>query len=574
MSPRQLHFDFLTSLSFNAELATAVEEMAEAGIEERGAIFTKRSVVEFILDLAGYHPNIPLYEKRLLEPSFGNGDFLLAAAERLLKSWKGSNHGKLCNIEVLTDCICAVELHVSTFEKTKIHLLEVLRANGIGEQAANRLVESWLLQNDFLLADLPCKFDFVVGNPPYVRQERISNVLIAAYRKRYSTFYDRADLYVPFIERSLNLLNEGGNLGFICSDRWMKNRYGGPLREMVSRNYHLKIYVDMVDTAAFHSEVSAYPAITIISKGSVSATRIAHRPTINEEVFRELAKELTASKLSGDSAIREIKEVVNGKEPWILDSSDQLALIRRLEQSFPNLEEAGCKVGIGVATGADKAFIGPYEMLDVEPGRKLPLVTTKDIVDGKLEWKGLGVINPFEDDGSLVDLRAYPRLEAFLENRREQIANRHVAKKSPRNWYRTIDRIDATLTEMPKLLIPDIKGHAQITYDPGNFYPHHNLYYITSDEWDLQALQAVLRSGIARLFISVYSTRMRGGYLRFQAQYLRRIRIPLWTNVPRKTQRILVEAAQENDPEACNEAVFQLYQFTEAERQALGGKEV
>lgn len=574
MSPRQLHFDFLTSLSFNAELATAVEEMAEAGIEERGAIFTKRSVVEFILDLAGYHPNIPLYEKRLLEPSFGNGDFLLAAVERLLKSWKGSNHGKLCNIEVLTDCICAVELHVSTFEKTKIHLLEVLRANGIGEQAANRLVESWLLQNDFLLADLPCKFDFVVGNPPYVRQERISNVLIAAYRKRYSTFYDRADLYVPFIERSLNLLNEGGNLGFICSDRWMKNRYGGPLREMVSRNYHLKIYVDMVDTAAFHSEVSAYPAITIISKGSVSATRIAHRPTINEEVFRELAKELTASKLSGDSAIREIKEVVNGKEPWILDSSDQLALIRRLEQSFPNLEEAGCKVGIGVATGADKAFIGPYEMLDVEPGRKLPLVTTKDIVDGKLEWKGLGVINPFEDDGSLVDLRAYPRLEAFLENRREQIANRHVAKKSPRNWYRTIDRIDATLTEMPKLLIPDIKGHAQITYDPGNFYPHHNLYYITSDEWDLQALQAVLRSGIARLFISVYSTRMRGGYLRFQAQYLRRIRIPLWTNVPRKTQRILVEAAQENDPEACNEAVFQLYQFTEAERQALGGKEV
>ncbi len=55
-------------------------------------------------------------------------------------------------------------------------------------------------------------------------------------------------------------------------------------------------------------------------------------------------------------------------------------MIRRLEQSFPTLEEAGCKVGIGVATGADQAFIGDFAALDVEPDRKLPLVTTKDIV--------------------------------------------------------------------------------------------------------------------------------------------------------------------------------------------------
>ena len=69
--------------------------------------------------------------------------------------------------------------------------------------------------------------------------------------------------------------------------------------------------------------------------------------------------------------------------------------------------------------------------------------------------------------------------------------------------------------------------------------PAPYLYFITSNEWDLYALQAVLLSGIARLFVSIYSTRMRGGYLRFQAQYLRRIRLPYWQDVDEKLKNAL-----------------------------------
>ena len=65
----------------------ALTKLAQAGIEERGAIFTKREVVEFILDLVNYTTDRPLHEIRLLEPSFGGGDFLLIAIERLLKTW-------------------------------------------------------------------------------------------------------------------------------------------------------------------------------------------------------------------------------------------------------------------------------------------------------------------------------------------------------------------------------------------------------------------------------------------------------------------------------------------------------
>jgi PAS domain-containing protein len=228
-------------------------------------------------------------------------------------------------------------------------------------------------------------------------------------------------------------------------------------------------------------------------------------------------------------------------------------------------------VGIGVATGADDVFIAPFDTLDVEPDRKLPLVMTRDIRGGTVEWQGLGVINPFAAGGGLVKLEHYPRLERYLMRHKAPIAARHRAQKAPVSWYRTIDRIYPELAARPKLLIPDIKGGAHIVYEWGTLYPHHNLYYITSDEWDLEALQAVLRSGIARLFVAAYSTRMRGGYLRFQAQYLRRIRIPRWQQIPDALKQSLIAAADRDDTAACNRVVFDLYGLSREEREALGG---
>lgn len=400
----------------------------------------------------------------------------------------------------------------------------------------------------------------------------IPNLLLAEYRERYTTIFDRADLYIPFIERSLRLLVKGGTLGFICADRWMKNRYGGPLRALVAKDFHLKVHVDMTDTPAFHSDVIAYPAITIITREKSAATRLAHRPAIDSAVLTDLAAQISAKHLPTDGGeVRELSGVTSGSEPWLLESSDQLALVRRLERSFPTLEEARCKVGIGVATGADQAFIGLFDELDVEDDRKEPLVMTRDILSGTVEWRGFGVINPFADSGGLVNLDDYPRLKSYLEARKEEIARRHCAKKSPGNWYRTIDRITPSLTRKPKLLVPDIKGEAHIVYESGQLYPHHNLYFITADEWDLHALQAVLLSEIARLFVATYSTKMRGGFLRFQAQYLRRIRLPKWSDVTDELRRDLKKAAETQDLEACNRAAFVLYGLSSEEKAALGG---
>jgi len=538
--------------------------------KERGAIYTRQETVDFILDLAGYLPARPLHQYTLLEPSFGNGDFLIRAAERLLMAY--FRVGSLDTaVHDLSNAIVGFEIDPDAAAETVDRLTRLLSQFGFDVTQTCSLLGAWLRNDDFLLADIRPRFDFVVGNPPYVRQELIPNQLMAEYRSRYETIYDRADLYIPFIERGLKLLKEGGVLGFICADRWMKNKYGGPLRAMVAGGYHLKYYVDMVDTQAFHTDVSAYPAIFVISRERGGKTRIAHRPKVEASVLDSLASALAGGDEPSTVSVVEVGNVINGSEPWILDSLDQLNIVRRLEATFPVLEEVGCKVGIGVATGADKAYVGKFDDLEVEPDRKLPLVTTKDIVSGALQWQGLGVLNPFNDDGTLVDLASYPKLKRYLEARRDVVAARNCAKRNPRSWYRTIDRINPSLLREKKLLIPDIKGEANVVYETGLYYPHHNLYYITSSQWDLRALQAVLRSGIARLFVGVYSTQMRGGYLRYQAQYLRRIRLPRWSDVPKDLQDKLKEAARRGDAEECNRVTFELYGLSASERAALGG---
>ena len=561
-----------SALTKRNPIAAAVEALAIAnGIEARGAIFTRREVVDFILDLVGYTADKPLDNCRLLEPSFGDGDFLLPAIERLLISWRKSGE-KTNPITALGSSLRAVELHRDTFSSTRGDVIEFLHESGLTLKEAVVLTDQWLIHGDFLLASLPGMFNVVVGNPPYVRQELIPDVLLAEYREKYSTIYDRADLYIPFIERSLLSLSKGGHLGFICADRWMKNRYGGPLRQLIADHFHLKIVVDMVDTPAFTSDVIAYPAITIISREKPGPTRISYRPTIDREALAKVTKFLSVMTLpKKGGGVRELVGVTNGTEPWFLGAKDQIALVRRLEIMFPTLEEAKCKVGIGVATGADKAFIGRFDDLDVEPDRKLPLVMTRDILNGIVQWRGFGVINPFSDGAGLVDLKNYPRLKRYLQKHKAQIAKRHCARKAPANWYRTIDRITPSLRKKAKLLIPDIKGEAHIVYEEGALYPHHNLYYITSEEWNLKALQAVLLSEITKLFVSAYSTKMRGGYLRFQAQYLRRIRVPEWKSVSKEMRRALVKAAEAHDLAACNRAAFALYGLTKDERATIGG---
>lgn len=563
-----LLFDNLGPNARPQDVSAALDALATVDEVGRGAIFTRPEVAAAILDLAGYTCERPLHRLRLLEPSFGMGDFLLPALDRMLDAYFRDGGTAARAGADLTRAIRAVELHRGSLECTAQRIEERLMHAGLGAQDARALAAEWLICDDFLLCALPGGFDVVIGNPPYVRQERIPTPLLSEYRRRYRTLYDRADLYVPFYERALELLAPGGVLGFVCSNRWVKNKYGGPLRAMIADGFQLLHYIDMEGVDAFHAQVIAYPAITVIRRPlageAAPPTRVGAGSVAGPAELPELVQAMR-SPLAASPLVDEITLQNEGEVPWLLDDVPRLKLLRRLEAELPSLEQAGCRVGIGVATGCDDVFIGDYQTLPVEPTRKLPLAMARDLVDGELRWSGKGVINPFESSGRLAALDRYPAFAAYLHEHRDAVIRRHVAGKNPDRWYRTIDRIYPELVTRPKLLIPDIKGEATVVHDPGSCYPHHNLYYVLSDDWNLRALQTVLRSSVAVMFVAAYCTRMAGGFLRFQAQYLRRIRIPRWQKVPGMLRKELIEVAAARECDVIDAPVFRLYGLSNAE---------
>lgn len=539
MGRAQLSLDLPASIP-----ASAYEYGERTSGETHGVVLTKPHVVGLILDLAGYFPERDLGRLALLEPSCGHGAFLVQVVDRLMRSAKHFGH----SYRELGDALTAFDIDTKHVQQSRSAVVEVLRAHRVRQPDATRLAERWIRCGDFLLASKQRPFDFVVGNPPYVRIEQLSSPLQAEYRRRYGSLYDRADLYVAFIERGLDLLSEQGVLVFICADRWILNRYGAPLRELVADRFSVRCYIDLHHASPFDSEVIAYPSVFAISRDRQGPVKVGALESASPEECRTLV-EMILQDRTGSAAgvsLAVFDSWFDGSEPWVISSPQHLAMLRHLESKFALLASTGVKVGIGVATGNDRVFIVSGDV-DIEPDRLVPLVMREDMDLGRIRDAKRFVINTFSADGGTVDLADYPRLRRYLQSHEVLVRKRHVAQKNPGSWFRTIDRVYPELVSVPKLLIPDIAGSNEVVFDAGRYYPHHNLYFVTTSSWDLEVLGGLLSSRLALFFVWSYAVKMRGGYLRFQAQYLRRIRVPSPQSIEASLAHSIRTAFRERD---------------------------
>jgi adenine-specific DNA-methyltransferase len=530
-----------------------------AALETKGVVYTKRWVVDLLLDLAGYKPEANLVDAIAVEPAAGDGAFLGPMIERLADSCQRLGRP-------LTDCegaLIAYELDERSAECARSLAADILLKRGLKRPLAERLANAWVRTGDYLFDATTVEADFVIGNPPYIRLEDIPEEIATFYRDAYPTMRGRADLYVAFFEAALRQLKEGGTCAFICADRWMRNQYGAELRALVTSAYAVDVVIEMHDADAFHDEVDAYPAITVIRYKKQGETVVASAgPEVEHVTPKTLSAALEAARNAQPMVVAQglrvarVEKWFHGADPWPCHSPEQLALLRRLEEGFPPLE-VNAKVGIGVATGNDSVFITKDAHL-VEPSRLLKLALVRDIFDGKMEWSGHYLVDPWNADG-LVSLEKYPRLHAYFKKHAVALKKRHTAAKNLRGWYKTIDRVTHTLTAKPKLYIADIKNVLDPVLDDGETYPHHNLYFIQSDEWDLEVLGGLLMSAVGQFFVESYGVRMRGGYLRFQAQYLRRIRVPAPGSISRGHAKELVKAFRQRDRKLATQLALDIY---------------
>ena len=538
--------------------------MGESGY---GEVFTRRWVVELILDAVGYRADADLGGMTIVEPACGRGAFLLPIVERLTQSC--ARHGR--RLTDMSSAIRGFDLLERNVEHVRKEMTAKLLELGEAPETAERLSSGWADASDFLLDDHSLdRADFVVGNPPYIRLEDVPAGVSEAYRSECSTMRGRADVFVGFFEKGLSLLAPGGRLAFICADRWMRNRYGEKLRGLISEGYSVDSVVMMREVNAFEDEVSAYPAVTVLRRGSQGATRVVMaRSTFNRSAGERLVGWLAgdeAAAPTGDSfEAAELKGWFNGCGHWPEGSPRTLELLADLEERFRPLEDfqTGTRIGIGLASGCDEVFI-VREAAGVEESRLLPMVTAADIAAGEPRWGGRYLVNPWED-GRLVDLADFPGLRAYLESQGTRVRSRHVARRRPAAWYRTIDRVDPALTGRPKLLLPDIKAFTHPVLERGKLYPHHNLYHVTSNVWDLEVLGGLLLSDAANLFVGAYCVKMRGGTYRFQAQYLRKIRVPDPTALDDDQSAALAAAFRARDRRSATAAAAAAYGINESD---------
>ena len=529
--------------------------------DEHGEVFTRRWVVELILDLAGYTADRDLAAMTAVEPSCGAAAFLGTMVERLLTSCR--QHGS--DIASASNAIRAFDLVEDNAEIARKGIVTQLIDSGVGPRDAESLASAWVTSGDFLLADHDEEsVDFVLGNPPYIRLENVPAERNAAYRQACPTMRGRSDIFIGFIEMGLRLLRPEGALGFIVADRWMRNQYGAALRSLVSERFSVDAVIEMHDVDAFEEEVSAYPAVTVIRRQPQVRPLIASTTrSFGEHDARQLTAWASSSRpeplvLDGVHAAT-LPGWFGGEESWPSATPEQLAVIADLEQRCPPLEDqsTGTKVGIGLATGADEVYITRDSSV-VEPERMLPLVMARDLASGTIAWSGTYLVNPWDDDG-LVNLDDWPLLREYLEAHGDRLRARHTAVKAPGRWHKTIDRVSPGLRAKPKLLLPEMKASAHPVLDEGAYYPHHNLYHLTSSGWDLEVLGGLMLSDVANLFVGAYCVKMRGGCYRFQAQYLRRIRVPRLDQVDARSRRALAKAFRLRDVEAATAVALPLY---------------
>ena len=191
-------------------------------------------------------------------------------------------------------------------------------------------------------------FDVIIGNPPYISHDKISKRDKAKIKGQYHSYQPFADIYCYFIEKAIDLQNEGGILSFITSNSYLRAEYGKPIREFLrSKNTLLRV-LSIEDSQIFESAI--VNVAIIVSRKSTNFNNdycIVVNSPFSGNIFEEFVK---------NKGFNCPQSYFNIKS-WNLIEPKFVALQKKIELSGKTLEQLGSKIRLGIATGSNEAFI-------------------------------------------------------------------------------------------------------------------------------------------------------------------------------------------------------------------------
>lgn len=437
----------------------------------KGFVPTPNAVVDLMVGKL-FADHTPTSESRVLDPGCGRGAFV----EGIIR-WcaeRGSTAPKIVGIESDPAHVAYLRQRFSDVENVEIR------------------------NADFLLTSTE-RFDFVIGNPPYVSITSLTEGEREEYRTRYQTARGRFDLYLLFFEQSLRSLEPHGRLVFITPEKFLYVETASALRALLNR--HSVEELHFVDEETFSGLVT-YPLIT-----TVEATPAAASTSI----------------IDRDGGVRTI--------PRVPVSTSWMPFVRDADASSDGLclEDVCIRISCGVATGADSAFVVPDAALT--PGLRafaFPTLAGRDIGSSELPRSHRSLLIPYDREGRLLPESQLGELGEFLSesSRKDQLLARTCVTFKP--WYSFHETPPLRDILRPKILCKDIGEKPLFVIDAeGSVVPRHSTYYIVPTRAEgIGELAEYLNSEAAADWLRNHCQRAAKGFLRLQSHVLKRLPLP------------------------------------------------
>lgn len=337
-----------------------------------------------------------LRDIRIVDPACGSGAFLITTLAYLLDEWKvlrdlrRQNGQTMANDDWTDDAIrdilrrnlYGVDINPASVEITKLALwLHTARSDkplsslddhirdgnsligpefysGLAPYSADESerINAFDWQAAFPGVFARGGFDCVVGNPPYVKLQNFRKVHadMASFLTRdpaqggayASTQTGNFDLYLPFVEKGIQLLNDNGRLGYIAPSVWQMNEYGAGLRGFVEQGRHLWGWIDFGSHQIF-DEATVYTALMFFSKEPNTHVAVVQAPNgvVAESPWEAKDINLPYARLSfGDR--------------WLLVTGKERDLIDKLTKTGRRLDDPAVSrnIFVGIQTSADHIY--------------------------------------------------------------------------------------------------------------------------------------------------------------------------------------------------------------------------
>lgn len=333
-------------------------------------------------------------------------------------------------------------------------------------------------------------FDIVIGNPPYVRQELLTEYK-AHWSSEFAVYDGTADLFVYFFERGIEQLKPGGRLGYIVSNKWLRGGYAEKLRDLIARECTIESIVDFGHAPIF-PDADAFPCIITLRKGPPPTD---HEARVTMYPREKLEEESVASYVETHQFGLRQSELL--KTGWVLEPPGVRTLLEKMRQKNAPLNEyAELKPYYGIKTGCNEAFLVDQqtkERLCREDPRSAEVLKRylrgQDVGRWSPEWRGLWMIYaPWN-----FELDRYPAIARHLKSHRRTLEDRAEVKQKRFPWY-ALSRYGseyAHLFDQPKIVYQVIQFYPKYALDRSGLYINDKAFFLPSDDpW----LVAVLNS--------------------------------------------------------------------------------